>query len=95
MAGKVLGARASGSFRGWVALPVVEVVRRPHQSPGPPQLYTQGAKAQEEGNVSSTCSLLLLLQDLLRYQLFPKPSDLTSGLAGLQYKELAQTQKIL
>lgn len=93
MAGKVLGARASGSFRGWVALPVVGVVRRPHQSPGPPQLIPKGP--QEEGNVSSTWSLLLLLQDLLRYQLFPKPSDLTSGLAGLQYKELAQTQKIL
>lgn len=66
VSGKVLGARASGSFRGWVTLPAVGVVGRPHQSPGPPQLYTQGAKARKEGDVGSTWPLLLLLQDLLR-----------------------------
>lgn len=95
VAGKVLGARASGSFRGWVALPAVGVVGRPHQPPGPPQLYTEKAKAQEEGDVGSTWSLLLLLQGPLRCQLFPKPPDLASGLAGLQYRELPQTRKIL
>lgn len=89
VAGKALGAGASGSFRGWVALPGVGVVRRPHQSLRPAQLYTQRTEAQEKGDVGSTWSLLLLLQDPCRYQLFLMLADPTSGLGWAPAKELA------
>lgn len=53
---------------------------RPISHQGLPSSVPREAKAQEDGDVGSTWSPLLLLQDPLRYQLFPKPPNLTSGL---------------
>lgn len=62
---------------------------RPHQSLGPAQLYIQQTEAEEKGAMGSTWSLLLLLQDPRRYQLFLTPADPTSGLGWAPAKELA------
>lgn len=79
--GKALGAGASGSLgtgEPWGG--GVVVVGRPHQSPGSAQLCTQRGKGSGGWGHGLHLSLLLLLQDPLRYQLFPKPLDPTSGL---------------
>lgn len=94
VAGKALRTGASGSFRGRVALGGGgQWWGGPISHQGLPSSVPTWAEVQENGDAHSTWSLLLLLQDPLRYQLFPKPPDPASGLGWAPHRSWRKLRK--